>query len=1334
MNNKKKLVSGVLSGALAVSMVTPALAATDTSAVIDYERKGTLNIHKMIENDGQTKVSHGIRDEEFEATHVPVDNIGFDYVKIADIANIGGIIISDENGDIDYDADGGMTQVGAFYFPNAAFEEFCAENNIFPAPTYIKSNVVVPTNSLQYEYNDDILEDANNDDFLIDRSEDVVAARDAMNDAWAARRTAFNTFFEKQAAAVTAQTKEDMAQNAKNAAQAKFDELSARSADLAQQLADAQAEQGTATQDLTDAQTALEAAQQALADAKAGDTNAIAALNDAKAAVSAASSALATASQNYIEAQQALAFANENADRASAAALQASAILAQAQADYDKAKTGTPLSQTGAANALAQAQQQKAEADRYLEECNANLQAAQAAFDNAEDALADAKDGLDAALATLTDSQNSSNSNYADLKAAVDALRDAQAAFNQAQASLNTQSATVDKLTAEKNACDADLAAADTALQNAITYLEACTTNSNDADAEAATADADAQAADAAWEAAKEDYLEAVALLDELAAAEGVEKVYTAQAMQDALQQLITTLDEEVVSDWVKNNTDYDLAQAGKYTDDKGLVSFTGLDLGLYIVAETDISYHDGKAGAWNDSADGGFINNDQMNTYDTAGGTYSITPIDAHTTGIKHDYNFGDYYKESVNPEAPVIESLAAPFLVSLPTTNTIATDPAQASNNGTQAGTVWQYTVDVYPKNQSTAIYKRIIDPDEAFGDETLRTSEDYQIGDTVQEIIWADAPKLQKNYLDLENEEAVNKHVSYVISNQMTDGITFDKINKVMILPKSQLLDTADEKDRERMVFINAEGTYVSMEEAVDEWASVDAIPADMIAANRVFVMNADGLLVKATDIPQGDPATAADIQGAGPFYTPKTQVKFFDQNGRVISPETFQARTGVAPADVEFKVDINDEGENDGTGRIYNATEGLTGQYWAERVSCKFETVAASASTVPTSVDAFDIKHYGDTEKEDGIELIAGEDFTIIQTDDTAVTVIDGDGKLSTAVEAGTHGFAVQLTPAGLEKLNARNDDSVVVVFFDVTLNENARIGQTPENMNFPTLHWANTNTSYKHISGNQVFEYTYELQLKKEGVDDATNVKFIVSRTDTGDIAQAAASETVDPETGATIASAENKNMTDVVSGTKYYGQDDSMMFVKEGEGIYHFFDSSSDSIGDVEKTSLTINGITQTFNTITPAADGTLVIRGLDSDSYTFKEIATEAGKNLLADTFTVQIKAHDDALDSLRDGAISEATVSTQNPSDNNGSIPVDITIGLPGIDERDAMPNGNLGIAGMTVTNNDVIDLRTGGVGRMMIYICGVALLGAMAVGFYATKKKEAKDSDVE
>ena len=820
MNRNRKIVSGILSGALAASMVTPALAATDPASVIDYDRTGTLNIHKIIENDGTLKNADGTA---IETDNVALDNIGFDYVRIADVENTTGIVVS-EDGKVSLgQADSGLSgevAVGLYFKATDKLDGLMNAAEVFPEPTYIMTqNVIAPDGTLQESYAQAV---ANS--LLSTEQANVNAKKETLLNAKAALKTAQNDYASSKSQSEAASSSKQSAQTAyQNAVTAQLNaQTAADKAAVAAQTAATKFEQAsnnyqTASDALTAAQSDYDAK---LAAYDTGDASTLKKLEEASDDLKTATANAKAASEAAANAQAAYDLANDNLTKANEAHQAAATILAEANAAHDIAATDTENSETGTANAIAWATEQLANAQAYLDACQTQFDTATTELEAANTANTNAVTALNNAITALETATSNNKTAYEAFSASLQALKAAKTTLSSASSAKDAAEAAQTDANTKKANADTALEDANTALDEATTALQNATdtdtTSSGDLDAKSATKDQ----AKAAYKTALAEYEAAVETLDATAEANGITKCYTVEALENAWQKAITTLSEEFIAQWVANNapTAGDGTSEG-YTDDNGVVTFSGLPLGLYVVAETDISYHDGIAGAWNDGASGS-INNSSTNTY--SNGVYNIQPIDAFGDDVLHTYALGDAYRESVNPEAPIVESKSAPFLVSLPQTRTADADDTQvaAGDEAGTTGTVWQYTIDVYPKNQTSAIYKRIIDPDEEDGIETLRTSEDYQIGDLIETVIWADAPVLQKNYLfDADDEgfgdgvegdltdrddasDSTNAHVDYVIADTMTDGVSFGGVTKVAIIPKSQLETkvpaTADEFD--------------------------------------------------------------------------------------------------------------------------------------------------------------------------------------------------------------------------------------------------------------------------------------------------------------------------------------------------------------------------------------------------------------------------------------------------------------------------------------------------------------------------------------------------------
>lgn len=267
------------------------------------------------------------------------------------------------------------------------------------------------------------------------------------------------------------------------------------------------------------------------------------------------------------------------------------------------------------------------------------------------------------------------------------------------------------------------------------------------------------------------------------------------------------------------------------------------------------------------------------------------------------------------------------------------------------------------------------------------------------------------------------------------------------------------------------------------------------------------------------------------------------------------------------------------------------------------------------------------------------LKRGQDYEVYKGEEGSVRLDDSNA-------AGTGIFRVAMLDGGLSKLNSMNYAGQVAVIFDSVLTRSASDGEEKGNTNRPELTVKNANTELFRISGNEPAVYTYRLKLTKKGVTDPSKVLFGVRRG-----GEAAA-------------------------------------FIKEKSGVYHFYDQDLDRTEKIK-----------TVTDLAPAADGTLMIRGLDADSYEFTEKMTQTGFELLKSSFTVSLTGNDPA-----DGKLAKAVIST---SDGSAALPV------------------KGGMVAFEVENMKSLILRTGGRGRGTLYGAGI-LAAAGAVFVYAFSKK--------
>ncbi|MCI5759331.1 MAG: SpaH/EbpB family LPXTG-anchored major pilin [Eubacterium sp.] len=236
----------------------------------------------------------------------------------------------------------------------------------------------------------------------------------------------------------------------------------------------------------------------------------------------------------------------------------------------------------------------------------------------------------------------------------------------------------------------------------------------------------------------------------------GDTQAYTTETMQKMLDTINAAQGgEKSLNDFVISNRGNNAKSIYTGTTDaNGEILLDNLPLGLYLVCETDISGYDPQTG------------DDQSTASQIAnGGTYSdksgqIT-VDPHQTATGQDKTIGDTTRDEV------VANQSSPLLVSVPMTN-------QTTIGNNAAGTAWQYDVTVYPKNQTINNPKRIIKEDDK---NTLIDHGDYEIGETVHQVLLPEAPMLQDG----------NAYTKFVETDTMDNGLTFDNINGIYIVPR-------------------------------------------------------------------------------------------------------------------------------------------------------------------------------------------------------------------------------------------------------------------------------------------------------------------------------------------------------------------------------------------------------------------------------------------------------------------------------------------------------------------------------------------------------------------
>ena len=268
---------------------------------------------------------------------------------------------------------------------------------------------------------------------------------------------------------------------------------------------------------------------------------------------------------------------------------------------------------------------------------------------------------------------------------------------------------------------------------------------------------------------------------------------------------------------------------------------------------------------------------------------------------------------------------------------------------------------------------------------------------------------------------------------------------------------------------------------------------------------------------------------------------------------------------------------------------------------------------------------------------------------------------------TVTSANGQTFTVDLTEAGLAKLDAVNGASHLYVKFSSYVNHNATVGPNT-NKNTPTFTYGTNRTAVMTIRGNKPSLITYELDLTKK----------------------------------AALSSADLTKITfEVRSGGQV------MTFIKESDGVYYPITPEEEHINNSGVTG-SGEAASAGVKVISPDRGGSLRIKGLDAADYVLTEKASSAGLTLLAAPVTFSLKAADPLT-----GALKSATVAYGDRD------PV-------AIDDAASLANG---IVPWTIDNAAAVLVpKTGGFGAGRYAACGGVLLAAVAgMAAYASGRRK-------
>ena len=281
-------------------------------------------------------------------------------------------------------------------------------------------------------------------------------------------------------------------------------------------------------------------------------------------------------------------------------------------------------------------------------------------------------------------------------------------------------------------------------------------------------------------------------------------------------------------------------------------------------------------------------------------------------------------------------------------------------------------------------------------------------------------------------------------------------------------------------------------------------------------------------------------------------------------------------------------------------------------------------------------------------------------------DKITTWGEDSGKFTVSYDDTANTMTISMTESGLSEINESEGvyvDSVKRGYSDCTmrityaaaLTADAQMGDT-DNPNEVVLTWKRTNTTYYDTLKDCCHVYSYGIDVLKQfsdGKGNVQNVKFNL-----------------------------------------HNDSDDCYIIADLKDGIYYakgFTSKKSDA------------------TTFIPNSSGHIIVKGLEDDSYSLTETATDKGYVLLKEAVKIII------------------TTKENNACEKCGAKLLTASATVNG---KDVTMTDSNAIVPMTVVNNPGFDLpKTGGYGTWMFTIGGVALLGAAAFIVIRSRKHKSE-----
>ena len=362
-----------------------------------------------------------------------------------------------------------------------------------------------------------------------------------------------------------------------------------------------------------------------------------------------------------------------------------------------------------------------------------------------------------------------------------------------------------------------------------------------------------------------------------------------------------------------------------------------------------------------------------------------------------------------------------------------------------------------------------------------------------------------------------------------------------------------------------------------------------------------------------------------------------------------------QTGNPTLDKTVREDKNSTGKN--TGSLTDIADGYEHTASASIGDTVDYQIISTLPTITSKASALSEYTYVDTLSR-GIRYnkndVVIEFFKDAGCTDKITTWDENSGKFTVAYDDAQNIMTIRMTEAGLAEINEAAtvytdsvkrgySDCTMRITYAATLTADAQMGDT-DTPNEVELTWKRTNTTYFDTLKDCCHVYTYGIDVLKQfsdGKGDIQDVKFLL-----------------------------------------HNDSDDCYIIADLKDGIYY-------AKGITTKKS--------DATTFVPNSSGHIIVKGLEDDSYSLTETATDKGYVLLKDAVKIIIKAAENGQCEKCGAKLLTASATV------NGK---DVT-----------MTDGSA-IVPLTVVNNPGFDLpKTGGYGTWMFTIGGVVLLGAAA-----------------